>query len=123
MQAKPVELPLIECSVTFLTPEEGGRATPFPLGALSGNGYRPHLVVDEKSSLNATGDGWDGEDYIGVAFNSGPEHPLAGSAMTVRLTATYFPHSMYDALRPGVTFTVREGRQVVGFGSVRRWIR
>jgi hypothetical protein len=38
-------LPLVECSVTFLTPEDGGRAVPWGPGALSGNRYRPHIVI------------------------------------------------------------------------------
>ena len=42
--------------------------------------------------------------------------------MVVLLTAMYYPHPMYDKLKSGVTFTVREGPQVVAIGSVRRWM-
>jgi hypothetical protein len=42
--------------------------------------------------------------------------------MVAVLTLMYFPHPMYDRLKPAVTFTVREGPKVVGYGTVRRWV-
>ncbi len=32
----------------------------------------------------------------------------------------YWPHSAYESLVPGATFTVREGAQVVGYVQVMR---
>jgi hypothetical protein len=81
------------------------------------------LVIGEPTQRRAVVvDGKGVEEYIGVSFNLGPECPETGVEMTVRLTAMYYPHPMYEKLRPGVTFTVREGAQVVAFGGVRRWI-
>jgi hypothetical protein len=34
----------------------------------------------------------------------------------------YFPNPIYGNLRPGTDFTVREGAQIVGHGTVRRWL-
>jgi hypothetical protein len=114
-------LPRIECSIVFLTPREGGRSAPFSQGALSGDGYRPHLVLGDPAQRHAiVVDGRSTEEYIGVAFHDGPAHPKAGIEMTAILTLIFYPHPMYDTLEPGVTFTVREGAQVVGFGHVRR---
>jgi hypothetical protein len=103
------KLPRIECLITFLLPEEGGRS--FPPQYLSGNQYRPHLVIREPN-----------EEYIGVAFNEGPAEPEAGQELSVVLTLIYFPNSTYGELRPGTDFTVREGAKIVGHGTVRRWL-
>lgn len=117
-------LPLVECSVVFLPASEGGRTSPFSEGALSGNAYRPHLVIGEPTQGHAmvvNGNRLIGE-YIGVAFHEGPAVPRVGAEMIVVLTLMYFPNRMYDQLKPGVTFTLREGAQVVGYGTVRRWL-
>jgi hypothetical protein len=102
------KLPRVECSITFLSPEDGGRA--FPPQYLSGNQYRPHLVIRER------------KEYIGVAFQEVPAGPPAGKELSVVLTLMYFPNPMYGNLRPGTDFTVREGAQIVGHGTVRRWL-
>ena len=116
-------LPHIECSITFLTRSEGGRSLPLPRGGLSGNGYRPHLVIGDPAQRHSVSvDGRGIEEYIGVAFHDGPAVPEAGTEMTTVLTLMYYPHPMYDKLKPGVTFTVQEGAHVVGFGNVRRWV-
>ena len=62
------------------------------------------------------------EEYIGIAFHDGPPIPEVGTEMIVELTLMYFPHPMYDQLKPGVTFTVREGPKIVAYGIVRRWL-
>jgi GNAT superfamily N-acetyltransferase len=122
--AKPLSrkaLPLVECSVVFLSASEGGRTSPLSQGALSGNAYRPHLVIDQPTQRRAIVA--DGnrlvEEYIGVAFHKGPAIPEVGTEMIVVMTLIYSPNRMYDALKPGVTFTLREGSQVVGYGRVR----
>jgi hypothetical protein len=103
------KLPRIECSITFLSPEEEGRSNPRQY--LSGNQYRPHLVIPGSS-----------EEYSGVAFQEGPARPEAGKELCVVLTLMYFPNPMYGNLRPGTDFTVREGAKIVGYGTVRRWL-
>jgi hypothetical protein len=116
------KLPRIECSITFLPMAEGGR--PSLPQFLSGNRYRPHLVIGDPSQREAKMK--DGnrlpEEYIGVAFHEGPTTPDAGKELVVVLTLMYFPHPMYGKLHAGTTFTVREGSKVVGYGTVRRWL-
>ena len=117
------KLPRIECSITFLSGAEVGRSSPPQF--LSGDGYRPHLVIGDPSKrhLEKLADGsWPAEEYIGVAFHEGPEAPEAGEELSVVLTLMNFPNAMYGKLSPGVSFTVREGRKIVGYGTVRRWL-
>jgi hypothetical protein len=117
-------MPLVECSVTFLTPDQGGRDIAFPPGGLSGNQYRPHIVIGDPNLRRAIIDerGFATEEYVGVAFNDGPPHPVLGKPMRGVLTLMYFPHPMYDKLTAGATFTVREGSKIVGHGEIHHWI-
>ena len=117
-------LPCIECGVTFIAANEGGRSSPLPQGALSGNTYRPHLVIGDMNHRHAVvADGNHlTEEYIGIAFHSGPAVPEVSVEMLAVLTPIYFPNAMYDRLKPGVTFTVREGPNIVAYGTVRRWL-
>jgi hypothetical protein len=39
------------------------------------------------------------------------------SEMKAILTLIYYPRVSYEKLKPGVTFTIREGPKIVGFGS------
>ena len=118
-------LPRIECCLTFLAKGEGGRNFPLPPGALSGNTYRPHLVIGDPGQRHGIiADGNRGiEEYIGIAFHDGPEIADVSTEMVVELTLIYFPHPMYEQLKPGITFTVREGPKIVGYGTVRRWLK
>jgi hypothetical protein len=81
----PRTMPLIECDVTLLSPEEGGRTTPFPAGAFSDNRYRPDIVVGDPGIRHAAVDnrGVGTEEYIGVAFSDGPHLPAFGKEMKV----------------------------------------
>jgi hypothetical protein len=121
MMAKP----RIECDVTFLSASEGGRSSPLPPGALSGDTYRPHLVIGNPNQRHAIVENGNRlvEEYIGVAFHDGPAVPAVGTAMVVALTLMYFPHPKYEQLQPGVAFTVREGSRIVAFGIVHRWLK
>jgi hypothetical protein len=60
----------------------------------------------------------DGDRMLGVAFHDGPQVPLVGAEMRVAMALMYYPHPIYDELEPGVTFTVREGAQIVAYGTV-----
>src|ERR1700730_18203486 len=78
---------------------------------LSGNTYRPHLVIgdpNQRQAIIADGNRLT-EEYIGIAFDDGPAVPEVDVEMVAVLTLMYFPHPMYDRLKPAVTFTVREG--------------
>jgi hypothetical protein len=116
------KLPRIECSITFLSATEGGR--PSPPQSLSADSYRPHLVIgdpDQRQSVVAHGKR-AAEEYIAVAFHEGPAAPHAAKELIVVLTLLHFPNPMYGKLSPGITFTVREGAKIVGFGKIRRWL-
>jgi hypothetical protein len=70
---------------------------------LSGNRYRPHIVIGDPNQRHAiTNDhGLSAEEYVGVAFHDGPALPEPGKEMKVVLTLMYFPHPMYDKLTRG----------------------
>jgi len=105
--------------VTFLSAEGGGRRAPFPADALSGDTYRPHFAIGDPSQRHAiTVDNHGVEEYIGVAFHEGPSIVEPGVETKVLVSLMFHPHPVYDKLQPGVTFTVREGATVVGFGRV-----
>lgn len=117
------QLPRIECIVTFLPENEGGRTKPFPLNALSNNTYRPHIVASNTPHCSVAAIGSQtAEDYIGVAFDSGPSKVSYGKEIDVTLTLIFYPHPFYDRLQPGATFTVREGHQIVAYGKVLKWV-
>jgi translation elongation factor EF-Tu-like GTPase len=110
--------PTIEAEVTFLSPEDGGRAHQPDLSA---GVYKPHLVVQPSDVRTAVIEGgFCVEPYLGVAFISGPVQPTPGQPSRVTLLLGYHPEVDYGALRDGATFTVREGGKVVGFGQVLR---
>jgi translation elongation factor EF-Tu-like GTPase len=113
------ELPRIEAEVTFLPESEGGRKEPPQL--LSGGQYRPHLVVGDPNQRQAvTIRNEIQETYLGVAFVSSPSNIESGKSFPTELVLMYWPHPMYESLVPGVTFTMREGARIVGYGQVKR---
>jgi hypothetical protein len=110
--------------VTCIPASEGGRSKPFPEGASSGDVYRPHLVIGDPSERRAVlaANNRSEEEYLGVAFHQGPVNTVAGSEMKGVLTLMYHPSVSYEKLKPGVSFTIREGGKIVGFGSVLRFV-
>lgn len=59
---------------------------------------------------------------MGVAFHEGPTVVTPGEEIEATLCLIFYPHPAYDKLQPGVTFTVRQGVHIVGFGVVQRWL-
>ena len=113
------EMPRIEAEVTFLPECEGGRKEPPQL--LSGGQYRAHLVVGDPNQRKAAIIGNESQEtYLGVAFVSGPSNIESGKSFPAELVLMYWPHPMYESLVPGVTFTMREGARIVGYGRVKR---
>jgi hypothetical protein len=128
----------IDCEVTFLARTRFGPIN-WPK-ILSGNGYRPHLVVGDPNQREAkiatrtyevenpdgtrrieTANNFIDEEILAVAFEDGPPNPQIGESLRVTLVLMFWPHPAYEKLVPGATFTVREGVSVVGYGKVLKW--
>ncbi len=134
--AKKVQLS-IDCELTFLPESEGGPSKGFWPKKFSGYVYRPCLVIgnihqrqakliskdievdlDDGTKTTIRSDRFIDEEYLGVAFITGPDNPKIGE----RFCATFIPIAQ-DApenmkFQSGVTFTVREGARIVGYGKV-----
>jgi hypothetical protein len=107
----------IEAEIVFLTASEGGRKHPIP--PLSGNQYRPHLVISDPSQRQPKLVGnVIVEEMLGIAFTSGPDTVQPGQLFIAKLQLAYYPYPGYDALVPGTTFTIREGPTIVASGRV-----
>lgn len=105
-------VPAVRAKVTLL-PE-----TPAPKYTASGQ-YRPHIVLGPITQRSVVVDGRTlVETYIGVAFVGGPEKLNPGETAEVELALMYYPNSIYDGVKSGATFTVREGAAIVGYGAV-----
>jgi hypothetical protein len=118
-----VGAPLIRASVTFLPAGSGGRSSP----PCAGPSYRPHLVVGDPPARVA-GVAADGrtltESYLGVRLcGDDKDHLPLGLVHAIGLELIYAPDVDYSALVPGVTFTIREGHVVVGYGHVLEEIK
>ena len=134
------DAPRMECEVTFLSEEEGGRKTGLP--TLSGNIYRPLLVIGDPSQRKAiverrkvpvtysdgtTGEVWSDnclvEMNLRVLFESGPDDAQIGKPLIERLAFPSWSASPeWENLQPGATFTIREGSNIVGYGKALRWL-
>jgi hypothetical protein len=107
-----INLPTVRASVTLL-PE-----TNAPKSVSSGT-YRPHIVLGPITQRSAILDGRTlVETYVGIAFVGGPEKLNPGETAEVELALMYYPHEIYDGVKTGATFTVREGATIVGYGTV-----
>lgn len=105
--------------MTFLSPEDGGRAT---MPVLSSGHYMPHLVVQspEVRKAKVINGNVIVDDYLGVRCLSAPADMLPGQPLDCEMELMYFPDVDYNAVREGATFTVREGGKVIGFGVVTK---
>jgi len=106
----------IDAFVSFFHHEEGGRAQP----ARSDGSYRPHIVVGDPCQRQPKYDEAKvgTEEYLGVSICGDARLREPGEAHRVTLKLVYAPDIDYSALGPGATFTIREGGNIVGFGSV-----
>lgn len=107
-------VPVVEAKFTLLPELSHGRR------GLSSGKYRPHIVVGPESLRVAIREGNHlTENYLGVMFVGGPESMEPGDAANVKLALMYFPEYPYEEVQSGVTFTVREGPLVVGYGVIQ----
>jgi hypothetical protein len=111
--------PRLKAQITFLPASDGGREV-LPTD-LSDGQYRPHLVVGDPNQRKDLLVNHEGQEiYLGVAFVGGPANVFPGQPFVAELALMYWPDVPYDSLVPGATFTICEGRQVIGFGTVDR---
>lgn len=107
-------VPVVEAKFTLLPELSQGRR------GLSSGKYRPHIVIGPESLRVAIREGNRlTENYLGVMFVGGPDSMEPGDAANVKLALMYFPEYPYEEVQPGVTFTVREGPLVVGYGVIQ----
>ena len=108
----------IDADVHFISTADGGRTHPLDLGHPSAR-YRPHVVVGDIAQRAAILDGNRlTETYLGVEFQPQNGTLWPGGSARVLLGLMHYPAPEYDALQRGVTFTIREGARVVGYGIV-----
>ena len=114
------EQAIIETEITFISKSEGGRD--IPDGIFQGLRYRPHIVIGDPMQRQAIIE--DGnrvvETYLGVAFADGPQHIEPGQPVRTKMALIFWPHPAYDAVVPGATFTLREGRHIVAYGKIEK---
>lgn len=131
-------LPRIECQVTFHDDlDDWPQSWP---KAFNGCVYRPHIVVGDPSQRKAVltnkvldaeysdgtsyqfvTDKYIDEVYCGVLFENGPENPELGMPFQVTLIPMFWPDDTRPKLERGMTFTIREGAKIVGYGTVFQW--
>ena len=108
-----ITVPVVEAKFTLLPELSHGRR------GLSTGKYRPHIVIGPESQRVAIREGNRlTENYLGVMFVGGPDTMEPGDAANVKLALIYFPEYPYEEVQPGVTFTVREGPLIVGYGVI-----
>jgi hypothetical protein len=105
--------PVVQAQVTLLPELSHARR-----GLTTGQ-YRPHIVIGLLSQREAIHSGNAlTERYLGVMFVGGPDALNPGESAAVSFVLMYFPEEPYDEVKPGATFTLREGPLIVGFGTV-----
>ena len=110
----------VEAVVSFLSPVDAGRLRP----ARDHRQYRPHLIVHDLDNERAAQDSeaCDEGQCLGVSFSGDGRLLRPGVPYTVRLILLYHPAIDYGQLRPGATFSIREGPRTVGHGKVSRGV-
>lgn len=103
------QLPRIPCSITFLPPEKGAKAT--PRRRLIGGTYRPHVVLADVLHPKD-------REHLAVAFVAGPRTYHPGEAVLAEFVCLYHPKVDYSALKPRARFRLVEGTHVVAEGEV-----
>lgn len=111
--------PTIVVDLVMLSASEGGRNCPIQI--VTETRYMPHLAIDHRENRIARTDtnGQSIEHYMGVLFEpalSATDTSTGSGRYPLRLL--YHPNVNYATLKPGATFTVREGRRIVGHGVV-----
>jgi hypothetical protein len=80
----------------------------------------PHMVVGDpsQSRVKVGAGNRIAEEYLGVLIKDAPDELTPGSSAELTLVFMYWPEENYSSVRPGATFTLREGPKIVGFGEI-----
>ena len=107
-----MNIPAVRAVVTMLPDLDHPR---YPNRAL----YMPHIVIGdphqreaERSGMNLT------EHYLGILVADAPDELAPGATTEITMRLMYWPEEAYDEVRPGATFTLREGPNVIGYGEI-----
>lgn len=107
-------IPTIRALLTLLPELERGRNTLW-------RGYRPHIVIGPPDQRTVKLEGNTVmERYQGVVFTDEYLKIEPGDTAEVTMALMYYhePNVLYEDVVPGATFTLREGRTIVGYGTV-----
>jgi hypothetical protein len=79
----------------------------------------PHIVIGnpEQREVIQIGNNLI-ENYLGVWITDAPNELSPGKTSEVTLKLIYWPEESYKDVKAGATFTVREGPNIIGFGTV-----
>jgi hypothetical protein len=106
----------LDVEVTFLTPDEGGRALAPNLRL-----YRTVVIAGLRDVLSkAEADGKADHGLFGVQFEQGPAESPVGEPQLCVMRPLVCPEGMDDVSSVG-EFTICEGTRVVGHGRVLGW--
>jgi hypothetical protein len=79
----------------------------------------PHIVIGDPEQREAIKIGnKPTENYLGVWVTDAPDELSPGQTSEVTLKLMYWPKESYTDVKAGATFTVREGSNMIGFGTV-----
>ena len=79
----------------------------------------PHIVIGDPQQREALVVGNTlRETYLGVWVTDTPDELCPGQTVEMTLRLIYWPEEKYTDVKPGATFTLREGPNIIGFGQV-----
>jgi hypothetical protein len=79
----------------------------------------PHVVIGDPEQREAIKIGNNlTENYLGVCVTDAPDELSPGQTSEVTLKLMYWPEERYQNVKAGATFTLREGPNIIGFGTV-----
>jgi len=83
--------------------------------------YMPHVVLGDPSQREARvgPNKMISERYLGVLVSDAPDELTAIRSVEVAFQLMYWPEERYEGVVPGTTFTLREGPNIVAFGTIR----
>lgn len=105
-------VPSVRATITLLPQLSHGR---WPNKAR----YMPHIVIGDPEQREVIKIGNNlTENYLGVWVTDAPDELSPGQTSEVTLKLMYWPEERYKHVKAGATFTVREGPNIIGFGTV-----